>query len=179
MKPPTGPEPFDLGPDFDPGNEQELRAAVTGLLGPTPRPVNWRTLDADTAEQEWYALDDWVDWLRHDYGLPPAIIPPLWHRHPELVWRLSALHKAWEAAYDPQAAAGAPLDWDQKFHLARERLRSAVSASGTRLDRDRPTRQTTWPGDQPDDDPVETPITNRRDDFEAFVRADVERRAAG
>lgn len=34
---------------------------------------------------------------------PVAVIPPFWHRHPELVWELSALHLHWLCAYDPEA----------------------------------------------------------------------------
>ena len=50
------------------------------------------------------------------------------------------------------------------------------TACGTRLDRDRPTRQTVWPGED-DAEPIEdTPITDRDEDFVAFVIADVERR---
>ncbi len=51
-------------------------------------------------------------------------------------------------------------------------------ASGTRLDRDRPTRQTTWPGE--DSGPVidDVVLTDRSADFEAFVTSDVARRQA-
>lgn len=72
--------------------------------------------------------------------------------------------------------ASAPIGWLRDFADTRQRLRDWVAASGTRLDRDRPTRQTTWPGEH-DADPIEdTPITNRDEDFVAFVIADVERR---
>ena len=42
----------------------------------------------------------------------------------------------------------APLGWHRDFADARQRLRDWVAASGTRLDRDRPTRQTAWPGEE-------------------------------
>ena len=51
-----------------------------------------------------------------------------------------------------------------------------VPASGTRLDRDRPTRQTTWPGEEPADHMDETPITNRDEDFVQFVLDQVQQR---
>ena len=61
----------------------------------------------------------------------------------ELVWEPSALHLHWLAAYDPEQNGSAPLGWHRDFSDARLRLRDWVAASGTRLDRDRPTRQTT------------------------------------
>ena len=30
-------------------------------------------------------LNAWINWLRHTYGLNVGVIPPLWHRHPELI----------------------------------------------------------------------------------------------
>jgi hypothetical protein len=92
-----------------------------------------------------------VDWLRRTYGLPASVIPPFWHRHPELVWELSALHLHWLCAYDPEQNGSAPLGWHRDFADARAALRDWVAACGTRLDRDRPekTRQTVWPGEDP------------------------------
>ena len=142
-----------------------------------PRPINWDMLSADKAQTAWVELDAWVDWLRRTYGLPAAIIPPLWHRHPELVWELSALHLHWLGAYDPQQHGSAPAGWHRDFADVRERLRDWVAACGTRLDRDRPTRQTVWPGEPSDDTPDgETIIVNRHDDFVRFVTDDVNRR---
>jgi hypothetical protein len=177
-----GPDPFDFGPgEFgdDHGFEGvgDLRDAFQQLLGDAPRPINWSTLEAEDAEAEWLELNQWVNWLRREYGLPAAIVPPLWHRHPELVWELSALHLAWVSSYDPQQAATAPLAWHRDFQLARERLREWTAVSGTKLDRDRPTRQTAWPGEPEQAQVVEHPITNRDDDFVQFVRDDVQRRA--
>ena len=51
-----------------------------------------------------------------------------------------------------------------------------VAACGTRLDRDRPTRQTSWPGEDPAQPIEDSPITDRDEDFVAYVIADVERR---
>ena len=88
-----------------------------------PRPVNWNLLTAHELEQEWLALNDWVAWLRRTYGLPATVIPPCWHRHPELVWELSALHLHWLCAYDPDQNGSAPLGWHRDFADARARLR--------------------------------------------------------
>lgn len=143
-----------------------------------PAPVNWNLLRADQAEVQWLELNAWVNWLRTTYGLPAAVVPPMWHRHPELVWELSALHTHWLGAYDPQQSGSAPIGWHRDFAETRQRLRDWVAASGTRLDRDRPTRQTSWPGENPAESVEETPIEDRDEDFVQFVLDDVARRQA-
>lgn len=143
-----------------------------------PSPVNWNLLTAGEAEQQWLALNAWLNWLRPTYGLPPSVLPPFWHRHPELVWELSALHTHWLTVYDRDQPGSGPIGWHHDFGLAQQRLRDWVATSGTRLDRDRPTRQTTWPG-EPTPAPIEeTVISNRDEDFVAFVYDDVRRRQA-
>lgn len=141
-----------------------------------PHPINWNLLTADDAEAEWLELNRWTDWLRHAYGLPAAVIPPYWYRHSELVWELSALHLHWLCAYDPEQNGSAPLGWHRDFADARQRLRDWVASSGTRLDRDRPTRQTIWPGEEPIEPIGESIITDRDADFVTFVVADTKRR---
>ena len=89
-----------------------------------------------------------MTWLKTTFGLPPAIVPPYWHRHDELVWELSALHTHWLSCYHETASPSAPIAWMRDFADARFRLRDWVAICGTRLDRDRPTRQTVWPGEQ-------------------------------
>ena len=165
---------FQAPPAPDPSADPELTdfRDIDGL-----RPLNWNLLTAAEAETEWRDLDVWVTWLRHTYGLPPAVLPPLWHRHDELVWELSALHQHWLAAYDVDGPASGPLAWHREFAEARIRLREWVSLSGTRLDRDRPTRVSAWPGEPAAPTAVETPITDRAADFEAFVREDIAERA--
>jgi hypothetical protein len=138
-----------------------------------PHPINWNLLTGDEAEAEWLDLNAWVDWLRTTYGLPPTVIPPYWHRHDELVWELSALHTHWLNAYDPEGSPSAPLAWHRDFADARNRLREWVSTCGTKLDRDRPTRVTTWPGEDPGMSASEELIEDRDADFVAFVLQDV------
>ena len=146
------------------------------LLAEPPHPINWNLLTAGEAEIEWIELNRWVNWLRRTYGLPASVVPPFWHRHPELVWELSALHLHWLCAYDPDQHGSAPFGWHRDFADARQRLRDWVAASGTRLDRDRPTRQTSWPG-EPSADSVEDVVINDRDnDFVDFVTGDTSRR---
>lgn len=171
-EPPPGvdPDEFDLDDDF--GNEP---AGNDVAVGP-PHPVNWNLLSAHDLEQERLELNRWVDWLRHTYGLPASVIPPFWHHHPELVWELSALHLHWLCAYDPDQNGSAPLGWHRDFADARQRLRDWVATSGTRLDRDRPTRQTSWPGEDPASAVEDIVITDRDAEFVQFVQDQVRQR---
>jgi len=168
--------------DWDPDDSGERLAddAFDELEGPLlaepPHPINWNLLTAEEAETEWIELNRWVNWLRRTYGLPASVVPPFWHRHPELVWELSALHLHWLCAYDTDQHGSAPFGWHRDFADARQRLRDWVATSGTRLDRDRPTRQTAWPG-EPSADSVEDVVINDRDnDFVDFVTGDTSRR---
>lgn len=154
----------------------------TGLTGGAglepPHPVHWDQLTAAEAAMEWARLDAWVHWLRRTYGLPASVVPPFWHRHPELVWELSALHLHWVVAYEPTQSASMPLGWHQDFAVAQQRLRDRVAASATRLDRDRATRQTVWPGEPAAEPILEVTIADRAADFAEFVCQDLERRQA-
>lgn len=142
-----------------------------------PSAINWNLLDADEARAEWRDLDAWVRWLKTTFGLPPSIVPPKWHRHDELIWELSALHTHFLACYDETASPSAPISWMRDFADARHRLRDWVAQCGTRLDRDRPTRQTAWPGEPAPSPAAEVEIRDRAADFDEFVRADLVRRA--
>ena len=73
-----------------------------------------------------------------------------------------------------------PPAWHRDFADTLERLRDWVTTSGTRLDHDRPTRQTTWPGEDipREGEGQDIPITDRAADFEAFITADINRRRA-
>ncbi|WP_396278504.1 hypothetical protein [Glutamicibacter creatinolyticus] len=143
-----------------------------------PHPINWNLLTAHDLEQELLELNRWVNWLRVEYGLPASEIPPFWHRHPELLWELSALHLHWLCAYDPDQDGSAPFGWHRDFADARGRLRDWVAACGTKRDRDRPTRQTPWPGENHDQEVVEEVIADRDADFVQFVLDTVEARQA-
>ena len=178
----------DDTPDFDAGagaddsvlDESDVfdsppRISAADVSEP-PRPVNWNLLTAHELEQERLALNRWVDWLRHTYGLPASVIPPFWHHHPELVWELSALHLHWLCAYDAEQNGSAPSGWHRDFVETRNRLRDWVAASGTRLDRDRPTRQTVWPGEDPTPPVEDIVIADRDEEFVEWVQADVRRR---
>lgn len=146
------------------------------LTAEPPHPINWDLLTAEEAELEWLELNRWVNWLRRTYGLPASVVPPFWHRHPELVWELSALHLHWLSAYDPDQHGSAPFGWHRDFADARQRLHEWVATSGTRLERDRPTRQTSWPGESPANIVEDNVILNRDEDFMQFLIADIEKR---
>ncbi|MGP5390319.1 hypothetical protein [Glutamicibacter arilaitensis] len=166
------PEPDDT----EPPRPRPAQAASAPELDEPPGPINWNLLLADDAEEAWLELNQWVNWVRRTFGLPASVIPPMWHRHWELVWELSALHIHWLCAYDPEQNGSAPIGWLRDFADSRQRLRDWVAACGTRLDRDRPTRQTVWPGENPAEPIEEKAITDRDEDFVAFVIADVNRR---
>lgn len=143
-----------------------------------PSPINWYLLNAEEAEAEWLELNQWVDQLRRTYSLPISVIPPFWHRHPELLWELSALHLHWLCSYDPEQAGTGPLAWHKEFAASRARLREWVSICGTRLDTDRPSRHTSWPGEPPQEPIEDEVIPDRTADFIDFVAADAAARQA-
>jgi len=177
MTPPSRPDPDES--DIEDVEPDPVVSADEYLQPEPPHPVNWNLLTSDEAETEWLELNAWVNWLRRTYGLPASVIPPFWHRHPELLWELSALHLHWLCAYDPEQNGSAPLGWHRDFADARQRLRDWVAASGTRLDRDRPTRQTSWPGEEAAKSVEDRVIEDRDQDFVQFVLDDVaERRRA-
>lgn len=164
--------------DLDESSEDAPAEDEKGQGQTIPGAIDWDLLSAKQAKIEWAALDRWVDWLRHSFGLPPSVVPPLWHRHRELVEELSALRTHRIAAYHPSQNGSAPYGWMRDFHEAKARLREWVQASGTRLDRDRPTRVTAWPGEAPIPVGEEQSIFDRQADFNQFVAADIAEREA-
>jgi hypothetical protein len=108
---------------------------------------------------------------RHPSSLPYGTDTPN-------LWELSAPHRHWLAAYDPDQHASAALGWHRDFADARDRLHDWVTNCGTQLDRDRTTRQTSWAGEAPAEPVEDVPITNRDEDFLAFVTTDVAQRRA-
>jgi hypothetical protein len=163
-------------PDDDLFGSNSLGQLDGRPIAELPHPINWNLLSAEEAEIEWIELNRWVHWLRRTYGLPASVVPPFWHRHPELVWELSALHLHWLCAYDRDQHGSAPFGWHRDFADARQRLHDWVTTSGTRLERDRPTRQTAWPGEPPADAVEDVVIRDREEDFVQFVVDDVARR---
>lgn len=172
-------DPFALPAGF--GGTSAYRPGRPAVPSLPLRPMNLNLLSSLEASLYWRDLDAWVTWLRRDYGLGITVIPPLWHRHAELRWELSALHTAWLAAYDPKTSASAPITWHRELVEAQVRLAEWVSHSGTGLTEDRPTPVTLWPGETGfgsqetwDSDAVRPrPFTDRAADFEAWVTQDI------
>jgi hypothetical protein len=174
----THPAPPGVWADLLPPDDELLDSLhPAGHTDPQPRPINWETLSAEELESCWLELNTWVDWLRRTYGLPATVIPPAWHRHPELVWELSALHLHWQATYHPDQHASAPHGWHRDLTDALQRLRDWTAASGSRLDVDRPTRHTRWPGEaSADDAAVDRALHDRADDFRRHLADQVAQR---
>lgn len=178
----TGAQPSLLEPEIDGDVDPMfgslgLPDAVEPPDDEPQRPINWFLLTANEAYAQWHALDHWVKrLLRDSYGLPPTVVPPFWYRHDELVWELSALRQHWLNSYDPEGSPSGPSGWHRDFADSRNRLREWVSTCGTRLDRDRPTRHTTWPGEPAIQAAGESVIEDRDADFVQFVIDDVNAR---
>jgi hypothetical protein len=80
---------------------------LEGPLASEPtHPINWDLLSADDAEAEWIVLNRWVNWLRRTDGLPASVVPPFWHRHPELVWDRRRQHRLWNVVLNRVAGSG-------------------------------------------------------------------------
>ena len=172
--PPPDPDEDDLDGEDDDGFEDQVEA----ILAAVPRPINWRDLDPVDAESEWLELNAWVTWLRATYHLPPAVLPPCWHRHPELVWELSALYLHWLGAFDPAQQASAPIGWHADFAAARDRLREWTTVTGCTLTTHRPPAAVVWPGELAEQVTPEERIGDRESDFVEFVLHDVAAREA-
>ena len=76
-------------------------------------------------------------------------------------FRLEAIYGGYYVTYVGGMLNVACAAWHRDFADARNRLREWVSTSGTKLDRDRPTRLTTWPGEEPAESGRETEIEDR------------------
>ncbi len=124
-------------------------------------------------------------------GMSPAISRGVGRERPEPAVRDVAASTRWRstaaissASSNPRArtsrgsSASAPFGWHRDFADARARLRDWVAASGTRRDRDRPTRQTPWPGEDQLPQIAEQVITDRDADFVQFVLDQVAARQA-
>jgi hypothetical protein len=158
-----------------------IRQSERGKLPDVPHPIDWMMLDAEEAEAEWLDLNAWVEWLRHRFVLSAAIVPPYWHRHWALVEHISALHTHFLGAFDPDQHGSAPFGWLRDFGDWCLRIREVVATIGTRLDADRPDRPVLWPGEPANDAATGLPhvnLSNRYEDFVAYVIWDVTRRKA-
>jgi hypothetical protein len=76
----------------------------------------------------------------------------------------------------PDQHGSTSFGWHRHFADARQRLHDWVARTGTRLERNRPTRQTSSPGELPADAVDDIVISDRVEDFVQFVVDDVARR---
>lgn len=102
-------------------------------VGP-PTPIVWSAFTAAEQELLLEDLDVWVTWLVERYRLDHRVVPECWTRHPELIEELSALQLAWQGAFSMGAVPDAPLNWHERFAVARSRIAEWVSRSGCRPD---------------------------------------------
>lgn len=64
-------------PEADEPDMSDGSPRVTNADMPEPpHPVNWNLVTAHKLEQEWLALNRWVDCLRRTYGLQALVVPP-------------------------------------------------------------------------------------------------------
>lgn len=148
--------------DARPG-DGEPQAAWSGPGDPPanrPRSLDWDTLTSDEAETAWLELHGFVSWLRRDFRLTDRFIPPRWYRRPDIVWVLTALHTAKNAAWSRDTAPEAQLAWLRELRQACQWL--AEMAADT----------------EDSSDPAAAPVENRDADFVCFVVDDVSRRRA-
>jgi hypothetical protein len=102
-------------------------------IGP-PTPIVWSAFTAAEQELLLEDLDVWVTWLAERYRLDHRVVPGCWTQHPELIEELSALQLAWQGAFSMSAVPDAPLNWHERFAVARLRISDWVSRSGCRPD---------------------------------------------
>jgi hypothetical protein len=97
------------------------RDGADEMIGPAV--VNWRDIADEDRPEACAALVAWVqDWLVPRYYLTNRDgVPDCWWQHTDLVEELSALHIAWEVAFDPADGGFGPIGWHERFALARTR----------------------------------------------------------
>lgn len=102
-------------------------------IGP-PTPIVWSAFSEADQELLLEDLDHWVTWLVERYRLDHRVVPPCWRLHSDLIEELSALQLAWQGAFSTSAVADAPLNWHERFAVARLRIGDWVSRAGCRPD---------------------------------------------
>lgn len=105
-------------------------ARLEAMLGATSGPLDWRSVRAEDAPQQWIALRGWVDWFRDEFGFDHRVVPPCWYRHPALVNLFSALRDHWRYAYDPMNTSEAASDWHRALMMLEQRLRDWAARTG-------------------------------------------------
>ena len=136
-----------------PGEQHGLTDATGGgeLYREPPRPINWNRLTADEPKPPGRSSTPGSTGSARTYGLPAAVIPAAWHRHPELVWELSRC-TCTGSGLRPRTARLRTHRLAPRLRRRAERLRDWVASCGTNLERTAPPARPIWPGEPPDDD---------------------------
>jgi hypothetical protein len=144
------------------GGVADLASRVTRLVdSPTldvrPRPYWLPSLQGEHAEQAWRPLGQWIEDVV--VGRYQRSVKPCWFRHPLAVDILAACYLAWLGAYQKDALLTAPAEWHDRWfpHLMRlvEADTKACSMRKHQVDEEL------------------TPSVHQREEFEAFIEANV------
>lgn len=107
---------LEASPDFT----DEALADRDGVTPMNPQlTVNWRTITEEERPEACRTLAAWVhEWLIPRYGIKAKRIPDCWWQHTDLIEELSALHTAWQVAFDAADAGWGPIGWHERFAAA-------------------------------------------------------------
>jgi hypothetical protein len=117
----------DLGERVD-----ALAVAIAAYGGADPAEpdaalVDWPSLSAEDAAEEWQVLGDWVARvLGPFYELTRTQLPDCWALHRPAVLELVWLRRAYVTAHSPDALASAAADWHTRW--CREALANIAAA---------------------------------------------------
>lgn len=96
-----------------------LRAGLskaTAAKGRQARPVWSATLDADQAEQQRLAREQWVTEVLSLYPQAQALLRTCWRLHPDAVAAVDACRDAWRGAYEvDEARMTDPAAWHRDW----------------------------------------------------------------
>lgn len=108
----------DLDDDWNDDALADRDSNAEGMIG-EQIVVNWRDIDGDERIEAARKLADWVtEWLVPRYELTARQLPDCWWEHGDTVEELSALHAAWQVAFDPADGGYGPVGWHERFALA-------------------------------------------------------------
>ncbi|MHB8246462.1 MAG: hypothetical protein ACYDGN_14160 [Acidimicrobiales bacterium] len=144
-----------LGPILGGYDEEELFE--------TPSATHWPAIPAADAEAKWDELCEWVGQLQERFShIDHHVIPRCWWRHNEHVEALLALWDHERASFGPMAPATAPVDWFRALRDISALLRAWTSEFSC--------------SSMHQEEPVSHLSVPTGEEWEGFVRDDVERR---
>lgn len=101
------------------------------------QPVNWRDLTPAESGAAMVELTDWLTWARTRYAIAGNLLPPCWADHSWMIEEYSALHIAWQVCFDPQDSGLGPLQWHERLHHAKDRIKHNSKCSEAAHNADR------------------------------------------